>query len=116
MSAFEYHGRIFRGVENYDSGDLNADTRFHYRQTNGAVWATFQGGGVMIGTLVARIQADGSLDMIWQYLATDYRMVSGTCRSTLEVLPDGRYRLHESWKVTQGGDDEGQSVIEEIPA
>lgn len=115
MATYQYHGRIFRGVVNYDSGDLNADTRFHYRQTDGAVWGTFEGGGVGIGTLVAHIEPDGSLDMRWQYLSKDHRLVGGTCRSTLEVRSDGRYRLHESWQVTAGGDQQGTSVIEEVP-
>jgi hypothetical protein len=40
--------------------------------------------------------------------------MTGVCRSTLEVLPDGRYRLHESWQWTCGDCARGESVVEEI--
>ena len=112
--AVNYNGRIFRGVENYDSGDLNPDTRFHYHQRGKNVWATIAGGLVRIGTLIADLRDDGSLVMVWQYLNTKNEFISGTCFSRLEVLPDGRYRLHESWNIHGPDGITGESVIEEV--
>ena len=109
----DYHDKYFTGVENYDDGDLTAETLFHYRQKGNVVWGTYEGGRVAFGTLVAQAGGDGGLDMAWQYLATDGRFVSGRCASTVEILPDGRYRLHESWTV-DGDGNSGSSVIEEI--
>ena len=42
--------------------------------------------------------------------------VIGECRSQLEVLPDGRYRLHEKWRWTSGDSSSGESVVEELPS
>jgi hypothetical protein len=112
MTEFNYDNRTFAGVENYDSGDANADTRFHYRQQGEVVWATYHGSGVLFGTLVAKLLIDGSLDMVWQYLNRKGLFISGTCRSTPTILPDGRYRLRESWTIDSG--ESGTSVIEEI--
>lgn len=112
---FNYDGRVFKGVENYHDGDLLPDTRFHYHQKNDAVWGTIEGGRVKIGTLIAGVQDDGSLVMVWQYLNADNEFVSGTCLSTPEILPDGRYRLHEKWNVHGPDGISGTSVIEEIP-
>lgn len=110
-----YDNRVFWGVENYEEGDLNHDTRFFYHQRENVVWGTIEGGGVVFGTLLARVEADGSLDMRWQFVNRAGVLRAGTCRSRLEVLPDGRYRLHESWRETEGGDQVGTSAVEEIP-
>jgi len=112
MTEFDYNNKIFAGVENYDSGDANADTRFHYRQQDEVVWGTYHGGGVLFGTLVAKLLIDGSLDMVWQYLNREGVFISGTCRSIPTILPDGRYRLRESWTIDGG--EPGTSAIEEI--
>ena len=40
--------------------------------------------------------------------------MTGLCRSRLEILPDGRYRLHEDWQWTGGDKSRGTSTIEEV--
>jgi len=112
MTQYNYDNRLFVGVENYDGGDLTGETLFKYYQDSNTVWGTYKGGGVVFGTLIAKLLDDGSLDMVWQYINRDGNFVSGTCRSTPEVLPDGRYRLNESWETSDG--ISGTSVIEEI--
>jgi hypothetical protein len=110
-----YDGRRFRPVATSANGEAGADTVFHYRQTGDVVWATYAGGQVTHGTLVASTDSDGSLDMRYAHVASDGTLRTGICHSTLEVLADGRYRLHERWRWTEpaaGG--EGQSVIEEF--
>ena len=116
MSEFNYDNRRFVGVENYDDGDLTSEVEFHYRQDGTSIRGTFSGGRVEQGKLVAELLPDGCLDMIWQYLNVDGEFVAGTCLSTPEVLPDGRYRLHEEWTITGGPNQglTGRSVIEEI--
>ena len=113
MPEINYHNRCFVGVENYDDGDLTGAIVFKYQQKNDVVWAMFEGGRVKFGTLIAEIDSDGNLTMCWQYLNVDGEFISGTCRSRLEILVDGRYRLHESWSV-HGSGDRGTSVIEEV--
>ncbi|MCK5127330.1 MAG: n-acetylglutamate synthase [candidate division Zixibacteria bacterium] len=113
---FNYDGRIFKGIENYDDGDLVADTRFYYHQTGTTVWGLIKGNGIRIGTLIAAVEDNGSLVMTWQYLSSNNEFVSGTCFSKPEILPDGRYRLHEEWNVHGPDGITGKSVIEEISA
>jgi hypothetical protein len=38
--------------------------------------------------------------------------VTGLCRSRLEILPDGRYRLHSEWQWNRGDKSRGTSVVE----
>lgn len=111
-----YDGKRFAGVVNYDDGDFDRETRYHYRQKGDVVWGTFEGGGVRAGTLVARVNADDSLDMRWQYVDRAGRLKTGACLTRPEVLGDGRVRLHESWRTDGELPEAGTSVAEEIRA
>jgi hypothetical protein len=112
--TIDYGGRVFRSVSNTAGGDVSGETRFHYHQDGAVVWATYAGGAVRFGTLIASVDAGGRLDMRYQHLASDGTFRSGCCLSRPEVLPDGRLRLHERWTWTDGAAGEGTSVIEEV--
>jgi hypothetical protein len=112
----DYNGRVFRSVANSDGGDVDGLTTFQYRQEGDTVWATYFGGGVRFGTLLATVDASGHLDMRYQHIGTDGRFKSGKCHSRPETLPDGRLRLHEDWHWTDGAEGRGVSVIEELMA
>lgn len=115
MSTPNYDGRKFRVVTNTDNGDSGPGTVFAYRQTGDTVWATYAGGDVAFGTLLAKVRPDGGLSMRYQHLNLKSQFCCGMCESELEVLSDGRYRLHEQWQWTEPLTSSGQSVIEEIP-
>jgi hypothetical protein len=55
-----YDGRVFRTVVNAETGDVTTETLFTYHQHGKIVWATYEGGGVTFGTLVALAASDGS--------------------------------------------------------
>lgn len=112
--AIDYNNRSFRGVSNSSGGDVDEETVFHYRQKGRVVWATYEGGAILLGTLTAVVLDDGRLDMRYQQVAPDGTFKTGRCVSVPEVLPDGRLRLHESWRWTEGGAGSGQSRVEEI--
>ncbi|MDQ3171204.1 MAG: n-acetylglutamate synthase [Acidobacteriota bacterium] len=116
MPAPTYDGRRFRVVANTDNGDSGPGTVFHYRQHGDTVWATYEGGDVAFGTLLARVHSHGGLSMRYQHLNSKGEFCCGRCESELEVLPDGRYRLNERWQWTEPLTSSGQSVIEEIPS
>jgi hypothetical protein len=111
---FEYDGRIFRSVANSNGGDVNGETTFHYHQKNDIVWATYVGGSVLFGTLLARVDAFGNLDMRYQHISVNGTFKSGQCQSRPERLHDGRLRLHERWRWSDGAEGHGTSIIEEI--
>jgi hypothetical protein len=111
----DYDGRVFAPVENAPNGEVGGDTRFLYRQAGGVLWATYDGGGVSYGHLVGRVAPDGSLYYRYHHLSAAGEPVSGECRTTLEILDDGRYRLHEAWQWTSGDRSSGTSTVEEVP-
>jgi hypothetical protein len=112
---FDYDGRIFRSISNSEGGDVSGETTFSYHQRDDIVWATYCGGSVIFGTLLARVDSIGNLDMRYQHISADGTFKSGFCQSRPERLPDGRLRLHERWQWSDGAEGEGISIIEEIP-
>jgi len=115
MRIINYDGRKFRSADNSDSGDVGENTIFSYHQEGDLVWATYQGGAVRFGNLVAVADEQGCLDMRYQHVSTDGQLKTGICHSKPEFLANGLLRVHESWQWTCGAWEKGQSVIEEIP-
>lgn len=109
-----YDGRIFRPLSNTPNGEVNGETRFHYRQSNGVLEASYSGGGIKCGQMVGRVFDDGRLEFLYQHLSDDLELRSGRCQSRPEQLPDGRLRLHESWQWSNGDLSSGTSVVEEV--
>ena len=87
MSAFNYHNRFFAGVSNSETGEVSSETIFHYHQQGDIVWATYAGGSIRFGTLVAVMNADGDLEMRYQHVNQAGELCTGRCVSTPEVLP-----------------------------
>ena len=111
---FNYHNRTFVGIINTENGEVSSDTKFYYKQNGNIVWAIYEGGSIVFGTLIAKVLSDGRLDMRYQHLNEEGKFLTGKCVSTPEVLTDGRYRLHELWQWTCGDFSEGSSIVEEI--
>lgn len=108
-----YDKRKFVSVENSETGDVSAETTFHYQQKGDLVWAQYSGGAVVFGNLIAKVLADNSLDMRYQHLNSRGELMTGKCLSKPEILPDGRIRLREKWQWTCGDFAEGESIVEE---
>ncbi len=106
-------GRAFVTASNTGNGDADARTQFQYRQCGARVWATYRGGRVRFGSLVAVGDGQGRLDMRYQHVDADDVLRTGACVSVPELLPDGRVRLVEEWRWTNGDGSRGQSVLEE---
>ncbi len=113
-SSVDYGGRRLRSVENSASGEVGPETVFVYRQDGDVVSATYEGGGVRSGVLIATADGGGNLDARYAHVNEAGDLMTGECRTTPEVLPDGRLRLHEEWRWTSGDGSSGRSVVEEI--
>lgn len=114
MKRVNYDNRIFTAAENSATGEVNRATLFHYRQQADIVWATYSGGQIVFGTLVAKVDSQDNLDMRYQHINDSGKIMTGECKSVLEILPDGRLRLHENWRWTSGDLSGGSSILEEL--
>lgn len=109
-----FDNRTFRAVKNSENGDASEETIFEYQQAGDLVSATYSGGPVEFGHLIGLVEEDGVIDIRYHHLNTMGQMMTGVCRSTPEILEDGRIRLLESWQWTNGDLSSGESVLEEI--
>ncbi|TVR04054.1 MAG: n-acetylglutamate synthase [Spirochaetaceae bacterium] len=114
MKPYNLDGKRFRSLVNSDNGEVGGETIFVYAQSGDIVTATYQGGAIEHGQLLARVRSDGRLDMRYHHLNRADEFMLGRCISTPEVLADGRLRFHEEWQWLSGDKSSGTSVIEEI--
>lgn len=105
-------GKTFRSVSNSASGEVGSATQFHYYQQGDTVWGDYLGGPIRRGYLVGS-RAGDRLDFRYVHINDAGETAAGHCTSVLDVLDDGRLRLHESW-AWESRAGSGQGVIEEI--
>jgi hypothetical protein len=114
MPRPNYHNRRFRSVSNTANGEVSTATVFNYQQEGEVVWATYWGGSIKFGTLIATVDEAGCLEMRYSHVNSAGELMTGQCHSTPQVLPDGRLRLQEVWQWTSGDRSQGESVVEEF--
>lgn len=110
----KYHNKTFRPAAASINGDVNTETVFIYRQDGNIVTASYAGGNVLSGHLIALADEQGNLDMRYHHINTQNELMTGTCTSTPVVLGNGKIILNEKWQWTSGDMSRGESVIEEI--
>jgi len=114
VDVINYDGKVFRSVP--VPGTVGSDEERpvgRYHQKGNLVWAEFDGGPVVRGSLVGTCGEDGTLDLAYCQVLVDGRVVSGHCRSRPE-LHSGRLRLREEWRRYGAADATGVSYIEEV--
>ena len=109
-----YNDRTFRSVSNSDNDDVSEETMFQYQQNSFVVSATYSGGPILFGHLIGLVNADGVMESSYHHINDNGDIRTGVCLSTPEVLDNGKIRLHERWKWTNGDGSEGESVLEEV--
>ncbi|WP_286883020.1 MULTISPECIES: n-acetylglutamate synthase [Sphingobacterium] len=109
-----YNNRKFRVVNNSHNGDTSSETTFHYNQEGNILTSVYSGGNVVSGHLLGVVDENGNINMRYHHINNDGEIMTGLCKSSPEILPDGRIRLHEEWQWTNGDRSNGKSIIEEI--
>jgi len=104
----------FRSIVNSTNAEVSIDTVFNYYQDGRIVWADYSGGSILKGSLIATMDDEGNLSMKYHHLNTKFQLMAGQCRSTPEILSDGRIRFYEKWKWTSGDFSTGESIVEEL--
>jgi len=114
MNKINYDNRVFKSVQNSETGEVSSETRFYYHQKDDLIWANYEGGEIVFGNLIAKILEDNSLEMRYQHINKKGELMTGKCVSTPEIRANGKIRLHEKWQWTSGDFSVGESIIEEI--
>ena len=109
-----YHNKYFRPVQNTQNGETSPETIFHYTQEGNIISSVYQGGKIIKGHLIGIVDDEGKIDMRYHQVNDQNEIMTGICHSVPELLPNGKIRLHETWKWTSGDASQGSSIIEEI--
>lgn len=111
---FSYNNKKFRAVKNTTNGETSEETIFLYKQTGNILTSKYSGGKIVEGHLMGLVSPSGHIDMRYHQVNTDGVLMTGECKSTPEILPNGKIRLHETWQWTSGDKSKGNSIIEEL--
>ncbi len=109
-----YHNKKFRPVQNTDNGETSAETIFHYQQGGNILTSDYAGGKIKRGHLIGLVDEAGNIDMRYHQVNEAGELMTGVCQSRPEILPNGKIRLHETWRWTSSDGSTGSSIIEEI--
>lgn len=104
-------GRVLFSPDAVDGGEVSPDTEFRFRQAGDMVWGRYSGGRIRMGFFVGT--SDGqTISFRYTQLNDAGETASGSTTDTIEVLEDGRVRLHERW-AWDSRPGSGTSVLEE---
>lgn len=87
---------------------------FQYRQTGNIINCSYNGANIIKGHLIGTVDESGRIDMSYHQINIEGQIMTGLCKSTPEILHDGRIRLYEDWRWTSGDKSKGKSVLEEV--
>jgi len=108
-----YNNKVFKPISNTDNGETSNETIFHYKQVGNIVTATYSGGKIIQGHLIGLVDSFGNIEMRYHQVNEKNELMTGICKSTPEILANGKIRLLEEWKWTSGDKSTGTSIIEE---
>jgi hypothetical protein len=104
-----YDGRRFQPAEAEARGRVAT-----YHQDRDLVWGEFTGGRVRRGSLTGTCGPDSTLEFAYSMVLEDGEVISGFCRSTPKMRPDGGVDLHETWERFGRHAASGSSLLTEI--
>lgn len=108
-----YNNKIFRPISNTENGETSNETLFHYKQVGTILSAEYSGGKIKQGHLIGLVDQLGTIEMRYHQINDGNELMTGICKSTPEILENGKIRLHENWEWTSGDQSKGTSIIEE---
>lgn len=112
--AINYHNRKFQPILNSDNGDVTLDMIFEYQQEGNIVTCSYSGAPIKYGQLIGLVDKEGNIDIRYHQINAKGELMTGVCKSTPEVLANGKIKLAEVWYWTSGDKSKGSSVLMEI--
>jgi len=107
------NNRKFKALENSENGEISNDTVFHYFQEKDVIWANYAGGNIIKGFLIGKIVGE-SLEFNYQHINESMELLTGKCKSQLQINNEGKMKLLEQWQWTCKDFSKGSSVLIEI--
>jgi hypothetical protein len=74
-----YNNKKFKAVENSKNGESSDSTIFHYRQEGNIIQAEYEGGEIVKGHILGKVDEAGNIDMVYQHINVDGAIRTGKC-------------------------------------
>lgn len=103
----------FKAVSNSSNGEVGEETYFYYHQDKDIIWAEYQGGDIIRGTLIGKL-INNQLEFSYQHINQDREIMTGNCTSIPHILENGKIQLEETWQWTCRDLSSGTSTLVEI--
>ena len=102
-------GMVFRAVSNSKNGHLNSETEMRFTVDDGIVVATYSGGTIVVGHVLAKRTSATELEMLYHGATRDGVQSAGTAHATFSPGSDGRLHMYLNWQWLTGDRSKGQS-------
>jgi hypothetical protein len=107
-------GRTFRALSNSGHGQSNSATEMQFTGDEDYITATYAGGGVRLGQVLARRSSDDGLDMHYHAGSTSGEIRAGHGRATFVADGQGKMRMFIEWQWLTGDHAPGHSEWVEV--
>lgn len=113
MEKYNFNNKKFALIENSESGQVNSETVFEYKQNGNLVTADYFGGTIKYGKIIAELK-DDELNMLYQCLTTDNLLKAGKAIAKISLNENGKLILSLNWEWLTNGNEKGKSEYIEI--
>ena len=113
MSKFSFDNKRFALIQNSESGQVNSETIFEYKQQDNLVTADYFGGTIKYGKIIADLKND-ELNMLYQCLTTDNQLKAGKAIAKISLTENAKIKLCLNWEWLTNGNEKGVSEYIEI--
>jgi hypothetical protein len=105
-------GLSFRVEATAVVGVVSAETRLHLVQQGSRIFGRYEGGSIARGRLVGQVSGH-TLTFRYAQRECEGSIHGGRSTCDLQVLPDGRLRIHEhfTWRTREGT---GTNIFEQV--
>ena len=109
-----YNNKSFSPISTSKNSEVSSETIFTYKQKGNVITSDYSGGKIEKGHLIGIVDALGNITMSYHQISIEGHLMTGTCHSKPEILPNGKIKLHENWQWTSGDMSKGSSILIEI--
>ncbi|REH00834.1 hypothetical protein [Flavobacterium aquicola] len=113
MSNFNFDNKKFALINNSETGQVNPDTIFEYKQKDNLVTADYYGGTILYGKIIADLK-DNELHMLYQCITTDSQLKAGKAIAKITLTDNGKIKLNLDWEWLTSVNEKGKSEYIEI--
>ena len=108
MQSYNFNNKTFSLVENSESGKVNSETIFQYKQKGNLVTADYYGGSIIYGKIISRLEGN-QLTMLYQCLTKENELKAGKAIAEISFTDNKKIRLKLKWEWLGDKNEKGTS-------